>query len=157
MKLTSVYRNDHIRVASAGPLLIVVYGDNVPPEAFKEIDRQQGLMVARYKRISVLSVVGGTKSMSRVRDDVKQAALDLVKKYRHDLVASATVVPSHGFTSTIIRTFMVGFSLMAKNPYPTKVFSEVDAALSWIKQAPGQDAVFADEVQSLTELERFAA
>ncbi|MDP2273224.1 MAG: hypothetical protein Q8N23_13085 [Archangium sp.] len=157
MKLTSVYRNDHIRVANAGPLLIVVYGDNVPPEAFKEIDRQQGLMVARYGKISVLSVVGGSKSMSRVRDDVKEAALELVKKYRHDLVASATVVPPNGFTSTIIRTFMVGFSLLAKNPYPTKVFSEVGLALTWIKQVPGQDAGFADAPEEVTEVQRFAA
>ena len=157
MQLTSVHRNEHIRIATAGPLLIVVYGDNILPEAFEEIDRQQGLMVARYGKISVLSVVAGSKSMGRVRDDVKQAALDLVKKYRHDLVASATVVPPQGFTATIIRTFLVGFSLLAQNPYPTKVFSQVGAALTWIKQVPGQDAGFADAPEEVTELQRFAA
>ncbi len=80
-----------------------------------------------------------------------------MQKYRHDLVASATVVPPHGFTATIIRTFMVGFSLLARNPYPTKVFSQVAVALSWIKQVPGQEAGFADAPEEVTELQRFAA
>ena len=137
--------------------MIVVYAGDVQVSDLQQVDREEGQLVARYGKISVLSVVLPSREFKRVSDGVRGAAHDLVRKYRDHLIADATVVPAQGITGTIVRTFLIGFALVARNPYPSKVFSQVDEAVSWLKRAPGQDITFADANDELPELRAFAA
>lgn len=159
MTITTVFTDERLRIGTVGSLLIVAYKGENSAADLQHVDREEGLLVARYGKISMLSVVLPTKSMARVKDDLKKAALELVQKYRAHLVADVIVIPPQGISGTIVRTFLVAFSLLARNPYPSKVFTRAEDALTWLKQVPGQDITFADttDARELTDVLEFTA
>lgn len=156
MKITSVYESDELRIGTAGSLLIVIYCGRTTAETIAVVDREEGRLVEERGKISVLSVVAPSNgSIDRVSDEVRAAALNLATKYQHVVTADAVVVPARGILAAIIRTFMVGFSLVSRRPYPSKVFSDLGEAIAFLKQVPGQDETFADSVTDNSAVHAF--
>jgi hypothetical protein len=145
MKITSVFESEHLRIGTANSLFIVVYAGPTTADTMAIVDREEGRFIAERGKISLLSVVvqsGGT--VDRISEEVRAAALEMVARYQHHVTADAVVVPARGIVAAIIRTFLVGFSLISRRPYPSRVFSQLDEAIAWLKQVPGQDQAFAD-------------
>lgn len=154
--LITVHQDEAVRIATAGPLLIVVYAGQTHPSSLQFVDREEGRLAKQFGKFSLLSVVPITSSVFRVPAGVKEAAVALVDKYRDVLIADATVVPPRGITSAIVRTFLAGFSLIASRPYPSRVFSNLDEAIHWLAAAPGQNETLLDEIASVAEVAAFS-
>ena len=158
MKITSVFESEHLRIGTAGSLFIVVYAGATSAEEIAIVDREEGRFIEQRGKISLLSVVvqsGGT--IDRISEEVRAAALEMVKKYQHHVTADAVVVPARGILAAIIRTFMVGFSLVSRRPYPNKVFGQLNEAIAWLKQVPGQDQTFADSTTDHSSVHAFTS
>lgn len=156
MKIASIFESEHLRIGTAGSLFIVVYAGPTTAGTIAVVDREEGRFIEQQGKISLLSVVvqsGGT--IDRISEEVRAAALQMVSKYQHHVTADAVVVPTRGILAAIIRTFLVGFSLVSRRPYPSKVFSQLDEAIAWLKQVPGQDQTFADSTTDDASVQAF--
>ena len=155
MKIATVFESEHLRIATAGPLFIVVYAGPTSADAIAIVDREEGRFIEQRGKISLLSVVQSGGPVDRISEEVRAAALQLVTKYQRHVTADAVVVPTRGILAAIIRTFLVGFSLVSRRPYPSKVFSDLGEAIAFLKQVPGQDETFADSVTDNSAVHAF--
>ena len=61
----------------------------------------------------------------------------LLKHSGHVAVASALVFEGEGLRATAVRSLVTGLSMLARQPYPHRVFSDVEAAARWIAPVLG--------------------
>ena len=83
-------------------------------------------------------------------------ALSEVLRDAGDIIkVSAVVFEGAGFRAAAVRSVVTGISLVAKQPYPHKVFATVDAAASWLSpslpEGPTPPQTLVDSVVTLRE------
>lgn len=130
-------RRPNMRIAKSGSLCILQYlGPSSLADADADFKHQQAV-AAEHGHLSNL-VLFDAKAVGKPDDAVKKRVSDQVRSLGPKLKGTALVVMGDGISTTIIRTMLVAVSLIAKSPQ--KVFSDVGAALEYLKALPGQSA-----------------
>ena len=75
--------------------------------------------------------------------DERDALAALLKSFGTQIKASALVFEGEGFRAAAVRSVVVGLNLLARQPYPHRVFDAVSQAASWL--APLMSSAFASE------------
>lgn len=156
MELTKSFESTDARFGSAGPLLVALYRGTTSPGMLDELDRTQEVLLAKFPRISTLTVIGQAGSMLKVDEGVRTRSVELGKKYEKHVLGSAIVVTTKGLGAVMVRTFLSGFFLLSKSETPMKTFSTIAEGLSWLQALPGQDLSIKTEVRA-ADIERFIA
>lgn len=81
-------------------------------------------------RIGVITVVEETATLPP--GNVRDALAEFLKAGSGVIRASCLVHEGTGFRTAAIRTLVTGLTLLAKQPFPHKVFATVEDAASWI-------------------------
>jgi len=156
MEFLKTFQSQESRFGSAGPLLVAFYGGSTTLEALEELGRNQDVLLAKYPRISTLTVIGQAKSMLKIDEAVRVKSLELSKKFDGRVVGSAIVVMTKGLGAVIVRSFLSGFFLLSRAETPMKTFASVQEGLTWLRTLPGQDVTIKTEI-SVADVERFIA
>lgn len=126
-------------IAVSDSLLAVRFGATTVAD-LDDLMRAQQEVVKKHGHVTMISLVPTGDTTSKVTDEVKAKSVELTKAVGKNQIGSATVILGKGLGATVIRTFMTGFNLLAKNPFPTKTFSDVGEALVWLSALPNQSA-----------------
>lgn len=127
-----------ITLATSGSFVVVRFGATTVADLDVMLKAQLDV-VKRYGHLTTLSLVPIGPETSRVSDEVKQKSVEITRAIGKQQVGSATVILGTGIGATILRTFMTGFNLLAKNPFPQKTFSDPHEAHAWLSALPNQD------------------
>lgn len=127
-----------ITIATSGSFVVVRFGATTVADLDQMLKVQLDV-VKRHGHLTTLSVVPITGEATKVSDEVKQKSVEITRAIGKQQLGSATVILGTGIGATILRTFMTGFNLLAKNPFPQKTFSDVREAHAWLSALPNQD------------------
>ena len=122
---------DHV-VAVFNRVLIVVFERETTLSAIAACRRALDLMEKKYPDgIAVLTVVAENAPMpsQEARDALAALATGAAGKR---LRRSAVCFEGGGFRSALVRGVATGLQLMAKLPFPHRVFHSVDVAAAWL-------------------------
>lgn len=156
MEFLKTFQSQDTRLGSAGPLLVASYAGTTTLAALEELGRTQETMLAKYPRISTLTVIGQASSMLKIDDAVRTKSLELGKKFDGKVVGSAIVVTTKGLGAVLVRSFLSGFFLLSRAETPMKTFANIQEGLTWLRTLPGQDLTLKTEL-SVADIERFIA
>ncbi len=90
----------------------------------------QDLQASHPNGCAVLSIIEPNASMppGEVRDELSRT----LREFGDLIKASGVVFEGAGFRAAAVRSVVTGISLVAKQPFPHKVFATVNAASSWM-------------------------
>ncbi|MGB1012584.1 MAG: hypothetical protein ACPG4T_00510 [Nannocystaceae bacterium] len=133
LPLRTVYTDERVVVSVCDDLLIAVWLDAptiVQMEAFATHGRALERELPRGAVLSNLAVSGTPKFDERVR----RLAAELTADPELFRIARSHTVLVGGMRGVAIRAFIQTFILLGRPPRPTKAFSAVEQAASWIAE-----------------------
>ena len=154
MDFVKSFESTEARLGAAGSLLVALYRGSASVAVLDELSRTQEALLAKYPRISTLTVIGQASSMIRVDEALRTRSVELGKKFDGKVVGSAIVVTTKGLGAVIVRTFLSGFFLLSRAETPMRTFASIEEGLAWLRTLPGQDVQMKTEVFT-RDVERF--
>jgi hypothetical protein len=119
-------------VGRCGPVFIVVWKVDTTEAGMKRV--AELFRAAKLPdRVGMLTVVDQAANMPSAEARALGAAF--LSRNATRIVASAVVHEGSGFRAAAVRAVVTGLSMIARQPYPHKVFPEVQPAASWLCQA----------------------
>ena len=144
-------------IGSVGNVFINVVRKPATLEMLRETRRQVQRHFRRCNNVSVaLSVLepGAAQSVPR---EVRDASASLAAEFRS--LAAATVIEGSGFRAAATRTAIASMFLLARAPFPHKVFGDLSEGAGWVLDALGKaapNAISSEEVLRAVEVTRSA-
>jgi len=147
-----LHHDDDVCTAIWRDVFVIIWRRNTTIEGVKACDRT--LTEARPdlpKGCGALTIVepGAPMPSAEARE-----ALSLFLREAGDVIQlSAVVYEGAGFRAAAVRSVVTGISLVAKQPFPHKVFATVAAASSWMAPSlPVGPAASRDVIQAVADL-----
>ena len=128
------------RVAQTDSLLLLSWFGQVTVKDIGDLEPIYELMKKKYGRFSIFSFVN-VNNAGKVDPGLRARSAELIAKYDSAMIGQTTALIGSGLTAVLVRTFMVGLNLFTKQKSPSRVFSDPNDALTWLKSLPGQDAM----------------
>jgi hypothetical protein len=132
--------------AHAGPLLVPVWRGHVTLASLPIVRELAADLIARYGRVSTLSIMRIARSTPALEPGVEPAYAELAAELSPGLVGAATVIEASGTAAAIAHG--VRARTLPVLAAPSEAFSTVTAALAWLAALPGQ----AEELRSAASL-----
>jgi hypothetical protein len=85
--------------------------------------------------------------------DVRKAIADLMRTTAPHVLMTALVFEGTGFAAAMVRGIVTGLTLLARHPFPYKVFSNHTAAFNWMRTTTGRTETL-ESLQLAFESER---
>lgn len=122
----------HHRMGTWGPVFFVLWKGEVEPRTADRI--QVGLRAFAQTlgghRAALLTVV---EQGAPIPSSEARAALANVLRHGADAVlASAVVMEGDGFRASMVRSVATGLALVARQPFPHRVFARTEDAAEWL-------------------------
>lgn len=149
MELTPVTSGHGCRVASAGPLLVIVFDKSAGPELLDVLETVQQQHADQHARFSTLTVVNQER-LDAPTAEFRTRAAAMRAKYSGKTASSAMVILSRGVAAVFVRTFLAGYQLLVRHEYPEGSFRDVRSAVQWLQGLPNQ-LTEVKQLQGLTE------
>lgn len=143
-----------IHIAHAGSIVIAKYGQSTVEDLDVLLQHQLDVANKHGGKMTMIGIVSIGANVGRIGEDVRQKSVELMGKLSSVCLGTCTVILGGGLGATVIRMFLTGFHLMARTPFPQKVFGSVSEALTWAQQLPGQ-SVDAQRLSSTVVLKHF--
>jgi hypothetical protein len=95
-------------------------------------------------------------SESRMSREERTRMAQIIKRWEHERLASATVILAQGMLGAMHRSVLTGLLMLAPPPHPTAVFGAIADAATWLwphlRALAGFDATPAEVVAAVAEL-----
>ena len=122
--------DDAHAIGTTDHLLMCLWRTATTPEAVSELHR----IAVRHSRASepmaMLTVVEATSEMPD--GDIRGQLASLFQELGDRVSCSALIFEGDGFRAAAVRGIVTGINLVAKQPFPHKVFAQVSEAATWI-------------------------
>lgn len=129
-------------VGKCGPVFIVIWKVDTTEKGMKRV-ADLFRATSLPQRIGMLTVVDADATMPSA--EARNLGAAFLAKNSNRIVASAVVHEGSGFKAAAVRAVVTGLSMLARQPFPHKVFSEVQPAASWLSASgvtgPGSSSV----------------
>ena len=106
-------------------------------------------------KIASLSIVNHG-SVGGIDNDMRKAIFEGQQQVRPYLSAGALVMPTSGFTASIVRGVVAGLALISRATHPTRVCQSIVEGTDWIAPHGGRGLTGAQVRHAVEELERAA-
>ncbi|HZS40192.1 MAG TPA: hypothetical protein VFF06_25350 [Polyangia bacterium] len=93
-------------------------------------DGLKALAARQPSGIALLNIV--EPSAPAPPSEVRGALARILTEFGHELKCSAVVHEGSGFRAAAVRGVVTGLTLLARQPFPHKVFATVDEASAWM-------------------------
>jgi eukaryotic-like serine/threonine-protein kinase len=124
-------------VALAGHTLVVLWLGETSKQAVRELRTQLENHAAENGRVALLQVIG---ERAIPPDGEARAALAaMLKDNEARIVASAVVFEGSGFRASVIRSIVVGISMLTRPKCPHTVFASVSEGITWLSVQLGSN------------------
>lgn len=153
MEVAPFFEGPGARIGTAGSLLVAHYRARTTLEDLEQLDRAQEALLAKYPRISTLSVIAPT-GVQRPEEQVRERSLALNLKYEGRVVGSGIVVTTRGIGAVMVRTFLSAFLLLNKAKMAPRVFASISESMKWLHTLDAADASWRE--LSPSDVQRFS-
>jgi len=124
------YVDDDVGVGTARDVYVVVWRKRTTVEAVARAKAVFDTFAAtKGRELANIAIVEANGKMPEPA--AREALAAFLASARDKTVISALVFEGRGFVAASIRGVVVGLTLIARQPYPHRVFSSVDEAASW--------------------------
>jgi hypothetical protein len=125
-----VYADEHHAVTICDNV-ILTYSTSAPnPTFLRHWARAADQLVSKRGTITAVTIIDST---CRPPDDVSRKAIHAcISKHSHHIDCFAYVVEGQGLGAAAIRTALALLSLVARYPFPLKVFGSLPEAAPWM-------------------------
>jgi hypothetical protein len=116
-------------VGRCGPVFIVVWKVDTTPVGMSRVAalfRSADLP----ERVGMLTIIDEDATMPS--SEARDIGAAFLAKNRGRIVASAVAHEGSGFKAATVRAIVTGLSLLARQPFPHKVFPDAQQAASWL-------------------------
>ena len=130
--------DENLALVSIGRVLLVVWRNETTLKGITDIHRSMRELAARYPTgIGLFTIVEAEAPMPERAE--RDALARLLRDFGPNLKASALVFEGQGFRAAAVRSVVVGLTLLAKQPYPHRVFDGPAIAATWLLAHFGAD------------------
>lgn len=131
--VTAVFHAERdFAVGRCGPVFIVVWKVDTTEAGMKRVS-DLFRAASLPDRIGMLTIVDENANMPS--SEARALGATFLARNANRIVASAVVHEGSGFRAAAVRAVVTGLSMIARQPYPHKVFPEVQPAASWLCQS----------------------
>jgi serine/threonine protein kinase len=124
------HADESLAVSRAGNVLVNVLRRTVTLESIARMRHESRLVFgATPERFAVLSIIEPSAAHA-VGSDVREASTAFSREFR--ICCAAIVIEGSSFRHAALRTLIAGIYLVAKQPYPYKIFERVSDGVAWI-------------------------
>lgn len=131
-------------IAFVGRTLVVLWQTETRSQAVAELGSLLAALAAEFGSLALLQVIGD----QAVPPDgpVRAALAAMLKNNETRIIASAVVFEGVGFRASVIRSIVVGISMLSRPKCPHTVFASSAAGIEWLNShlkssgTPGQSA-----------------
>jgi hypothetical protein len=117
-------------VAFTGRTLVVLWHTETSDRAVRELSALLAGQAAETGSVSLLQVIG---ERATPPDGIARTALaTMLKDHEARIVASAVVFEGTGFRASVIRSVVVGISMLSRPKCPHTVFASVSEGVTWL-------------------------
>lgn len=138
-------------IAVAGQTLIVLWKTETSARAVRELATLLSGFAAERGQVALLQVIGdGAISPDAA---ARSALANMLKENEARLVASAVVYEGSGFRASMIRSIVIGISMLSRHECPHTVFASVSEGVAWLTKHLGErdPALDADGVREVLD------
>ncbi len=145
---TEIFHVDHDHAsARCGDVLVIVWRGTTTKVAVQRLrERLASLGKARHAGIGLLTIVeaGAVLPSNEARDHLAR-----MLREAHQVRASAVCFEGDGFRAAAVRGVVAGLTMLARQPFPHKVFSTLELAGAWLVPALREKAAMSIDVPEL--------
>ncbi|MEI9937605.1 MAG: hypothetical protein WDO69_10340 [Pseudomonadota bacterium] len=135
-------------IAFAGRTLVVLWQTETRAHAVIELATLLARLAAEFGRLGLLQVIGDHATPP---DGAARSALaTMLKDNETRIVASAVVFEGTGFRASVIRSIVIGISMLSRPKCPHTVFASTTAGVEWLSgqmKSSGSPHHSADDTQ----------
>lgn len=129
-------------IAFSQRTLVVHWQTETTGEAVRELANLVSSLASEFGSLGLLQVIGDRATPP---DAATRAALaEMLKENEARLVASAVVFEGTGFRASVIRSIVIGISMLSRPKCPHTVFASVPEGVAWLSGHLGNAAPHAD-------------
>jgi len=130
-RVLELHRDDDVSILEIGPLAVAIWIGAVTPASFRWQQEGLGEIVARHPAgIAFLCLI--EPSTRPPNAEMRQASIDMYRKYAESIRCVAFVVTGEGFRTGLHRSVLSALALLNPRTSPSAAFSTADEALKWI-------------------------
>ncbi len=124
------FADDQHAIGSVGNVFVNVVRKPATLEMLRETRRQVQRHFRRCNNVTVALSVLEPGAAQAVPREVRDESAALVAEFKS--LAAATVIEGTGFRAAATRTAIASMFLLARAPYPQKVFADITEGAGWI-------------------------
>jgi hypothetical protein len=156
MPPTLLTRDANHVTATWDKLFMVVWKRNVTVMAAQTIRNQlkEFIAIVPGRRVALLTVV--EQGAPLPSSDARAALANILRSCRDDLICSAVAMEGSGFVVAAQRAVAIGLSMVAKQPFPHRIFASPQQAGEFVAEHfnEGPSASTDEIVRTLEEVRR---
>lgn len=119
-------------VATVGDVVVSLVRYTMNEESLNALERACQNSQKRYGRFGYFSLL--EVSVPLPRSEAVQSRIEaVVARYTDNFYAAAIAYEGHGFEATVVRSSVTAVNLSSRSRHPSRVFSRVLEALSWLR------------------------
>jgi len=122
-------------IALSGPTVVVLWQTDTRSEAVQELASLVAAQAAETGSVALLQVIGERATAPDA--SVRAALAAMLKANEARIVASSVVFEATGFRASLIRSIVIGISMLSRPSCPHSVFSSVNEGIAWLSSRVG--------------------
>ena len=131
--METLYRTPRLHLARSGYVVFSHFSQVADMASLQATDAAFKKLAKENGRLATITYMSGSTVTSKVPDDVKAKAADILRGVEDQLVANVMVITGDGVGVTILRAFMTAFIIFSKIKRPQKCVADLDSALTFIR------------------------
>ena len=112
-------------------VFVVIFRGNTSKEGVLTISESFQSVVAKHPTgIGLLTIVEEKAPMPP--SDARKALTDFLTRFGSSIKCSAVIHEGSGFRASAVRSIVAGLTLLARPPYPHRIYASVEASSEWM-------------------------
>jgi hypothetical protein len=142
-------------IATWGPVYIVIFRHETTMEGVRAVEQRLQEFHRLTSHGAFITIVEANAPLPEAH--VRDALASLLKKMASFIRSSAVVHEGSGFRAAAVRGVVTGLTLLARQPYPHRIFARFDDAARWLavslrETAPDKPIEAEELIEALREL-----
>lgn len=131
-----LFSSPHLTVGACGPVHLTWYRGPLTLALLSAADELHQRLIRAHKRTAVLGYL--EPGIPVPPSEIRERSAQLIKQNGAHVAAAGLVMPGDGFWVSAARSVVTASFVVARNPYPSKCFGEIDDAAAYVLEALGE-------------------
>jgi hypothetical protein len=130
-KLEIIFEEPDFTIGAVENCLVWSFRASVTAERVQRARPLHLTLKKEFPKFGVMTIVGENISLS-MSQEARDLSTTITKEFQPYYCGVCEVIEGKGFGASVARSVVAGIRLLARSSAPAKVFSEIDAASTWL-------------------------